>query len=72
QTALDSGDPTKYSEAVKALGTPVYTNVVVVDGEDNKPDQLIPPMAANNPISGTIRQATIMGLETVSRTQTLS
>ncbi|MBQ4858219.1 VolA/Pla-1 family phospholipase [Pseudoalteromonas sp. MMG007] len=69
QTALDSGDPTNYAAAVKALGTPVYTNVVVGDGEDNKPDQVIPPMAANNPISGTIPLATFMGLETVSTTQ---
>ncbi|MEL0647770.1 VolA/Pla-1 family phospholipase [Pseudoalteromonas agarivorans] len=72
QTALDSGDPTNYAAAVKALGTPIYTNVVVGDGEDNKPDQVIPPMAANNPISGTIPLATIMGLETVSTTQPLS
>jgi len=72
QTALDSGDPTNYAAAVQALGTPVYTNVVVGDGADNKPDQVIPPMAANNPISGTIPLATFMGLETVSTTQALS
>lgn len=72
QTALDSGDPTNYAATVKALGTPVYTNVVVGDGVDNKPDQVIPPMAANNPISGTIPLANLMGLETVSTSQALS
>ncbi|WP_166376246.1 VolA/Pla-1 family phospholipase [Pseudoalteromonas sp. Z9A4] len=72
QTALDSGDPTNYAATVKALGTPVYTNVVVGDGVDNKPDQVIPPMAANNPISGTIPLANLMGLETVSSSQALS
>jgi len=72
QTALDSGDPTNYAAAVNALGTPVYTNVVVGDGADNKPDQVIPPAAANNPISGTIPLATLMGLETVSTSQALS
>lgn len=72
QTALDSGDPTNYASAVQALGTPVYTNVVVGDGGDNKPDQVIPPTAANNPISGTIPLANFMGLETVSTSQPLS
>ena len=72
QTALDSGDPTNYAATVKALGTPVYTNVVVGDGVDNKPDQVIPPMAANNPISGTIPLANLMGLETVSTSQALT
>jgi len=72
QTALDSGDPTNYAAAVQALGTPVYTNVVVGDGGENKPDQVIPPMAANNPISGTIPLANFMGLETVSTTQAMT
>lgn len=70
QTALDSGDPTNYAATVKALETPVYMNVVVGDGtENNKPDQVIPPMTANNPIAGTVRLANFMGLETVSTTQ---
>tara|TARA_B110000196_G_scaffold132718_1_gene114872 strand:- start:5359 stop:7806 length:2448 start_codon:yes stop_codon:yes gene_type:complete len=72
QTALDSGDPTNYAAAVQALGTPVYTNVVVGDGGENKPDQVIPPMAANNPISGTIPLANFMRLETVSTTQAMT
>ena len=70
QTALDSGDPTNYAAKVKALETPVYMNVVVGDGTDNnKPDQVIPPMTASNPIAGTIPLANFMGLETVSTTQ---
>ena len=70
QTALDSGDPTNYAATVKALETPVYMNVVVGDGTDsNKPDQVIPPMTANNPIAGTLPLANFMGLETVSTTQ---
>ncbi|WMS92197.1 VolA/Pla-1 family phospholipase [Pseudoalteromonas sp. HL-AS1] len=73
QTALDSGDPTNYAATVKALETPVYMNVVVGDGTDNnKPDQVIPPMTANNPIAGTIPLANFMGLETVSTSQALS
>jgi len=70
QTALDSGDPTNYAATVKALETPVYMNVVVGDGTDNnKPDQVIPPMTANNPVAGTIPLANFMGLETVSTSQ---
>lgn len=70
QTALDSGDPTNYAATVKALQTPVYMNVVVGDGTDsNKPDQVIPPMTANNPIAGTLPLANFMGLETVSTSQ---
>ena len=70
QTALDSGDPTNYAATVKALETPVYMNVVVGDGTDNnKPDQVIPPMTASNPIAGTVPLANFMGLETVSTTQ---
>ncbi|GAA72004.1 MULTISPECIES: VolA/Pla-1 family phospholipase [unclassified Pseudoalteromonas] len=70
QTALDSGDPTNYAATVKALETPVYMNVVVGDGTDNnKPDQVIPPMTANNPIAGTVPLANFMGLDTVSTTQ---
>jgi Pla-1/cef family extracellular lipase len=70
QTALDSGDPTNYAATVKALETPVYMNVVVGDGtENNKPDQVIPPMTASNPIAGTVPLANFMGLETVSTTQ---
>ena len=70
QTALDSGDPTNYAATVKALETPVYMNVVVGDGTDNnKPDQVIPPMTASNPIAGTVPLANLMGLETVSTTQ---
>ncbi|GAA58669.1 hypothetical protein P20652_0526 [Pseudoalteromonas sp. BSi20652] len=72
QTALDSGDPTNYAASVKALGTPVYTNVVVGDGVDNKPDQVIPPTTTNNPIAGTIPLSNLMGLETVSTSQALS
>lgn len=70
QTALDSGDPTNYAATVKALETPVYMNVVVGDGTDsNKPDQVIPPMTANNPIAGTLPLANFMGLETASTSQ---
>ncbi len=42
------------------------------DGGENKPDQVIPPMAANNPISGTIPLANFMRLETVSTTQAMT
>lgn len=71
QTALDSGDPTNYASAIKALGTPVYMNVVVGDGEvnGNKPDQVIPPMTVNNPIAGSLPLANLMGLTTVTQSQ---
>ncbi|NMM39394.1 VolA/Pla-1 family phospholipase [Pseudoalteromonas arctica] len=71
QTVLDSGDPTNYASAIKALGTPVYMNVVVGDGEanGNKPDQVIPPMTVNNPIAGSLPLANLMGLTTVTQSQ---
>ncbi|CAM3695070.1 MULTISPECIES: VolA/Pla-1 family phospholipase [Pseudoalteromonas] len=69
QTVLDSGDPTNYAAAVKALATPVYMNVVVGDGEGNKPDQVIPPMTVNNPIAGSLPLANLMGLTTVTQSQ---
>ena len=69
QTALDGGDPTNYAGAVQALGTPVYMNVVVGDGEGNKPDQVIPPMTVNNPIAGSLPLANLLGLTTVTQSQ---
>ncbi|MBB1371115.1 VolA/Pla-1 family phospholipase [Pseudoalteromonas sp. SR45-4] len=69
QTALDSGDPTNYAATVKALETPVYMNVVVGDGAGNKPDQVIPPSVASNPLAGSLPLANFMGLETVSTSQ---
>ncbi|WP_372763174.1 VolA/Pla-1 family phospholipase [Pseudoalteromonas sp.] len=69
QTALDSGDPTNYAAAVNSLETPVYMNVVVGDGAGNKPDQVIPPTVASNPLAGTLPLANFMGLETVSNSQ---
>ena len=69
QTALDSGDPTNYASAVQALGTPVYMNVVVGDGEGNKPDQVIPPTTVNNPLAGSLPLANLMGLTTVTQSQ---
>jgi len=69
QTALDSGDPTNYAAAVNALGTPVYMNVVVGDGEGNKKDQVIPPTTSINPIAGSLPLANMMGLTTVAQSQ---
>lgn len=69
QSALDSGDPTNYAGAVQALGTPVYMNVVVGDGEGNKPDQVIPPTTVNNPLAGSLPLANLMGLTTVTQSQ---
>lgn len=69
QTALDSGDPTNYAAAIQALGTPVYMNVVVGDGEGNKPDQVIPPTTVNNPLAGSLPLANLMGLTTVTQSQ---
>lgn len=69
QTALDSGDPTNYAAAVNALGTPVYMNVVVGDGEGNKQDQVIPPTTSINPIAGSLPLAKLMGLATVAQSQ---
>ncbi|MDQ9090838.1 lipase [Pseudoalteromonas haloplanktis] len=69
QTVLDSGDPTNYAAAVKALATPLYMNVVVGDGEGNKPDQVIPPVTVNNPIAGSLPLANLMGLQEVTESQ---
>ncbi|MFM9587665.1 hypothetical protein, partial [Streptomyces caniscabiei] len=54
QSALDSGDPTNYASTMKALGTPVYMNVVVGGDDGNKPDQVIPSTTVNNPIAGSL------------------
>lgn len=72
QTTLDSGDPTNYAAAVKTLETPIYMNVVVGDGVNNKADQVIPPTTTINPIAGSLPLANFMGLETVSTSQALS
>lgn len=69
QTALDGGDPTNYARTVNALGTPVYMSAVVGDGEGNKPDQVIPPTTMNNPISGTLPLASLIGTTVVSESQ---
>lgn len=72
QTVLDSGDPTNYASTVAELGTPVYLNVVVGDGGENKSDQVIPPSVTSNPIAGTLPLAQLLGLTTVSSSQALS
>jgi Pla-1/cef family extracellular lipase len=72
QSVLDSGDPTNYAATVSALGTPIYLNVVVGDGDENKADQVIPPTTTANPIAGTIPLGNLMGLSTVSTSQPLS
>lgn len=69
QTALDGGDPTNYASAVNSLDTPVYMSAVVGDGEGNKPDQVIPPTTMNNPLSGTLPLANLIGATAVSESQ---
>lgn len=69
QTVLDSGDPTNYASALKALGTPVYMNVVVGGNDGNKADQVIPPTTVNNPIAGSLPLANLMGLTAVTESQ---
>lgn len=69
QSALDSGDPTNYASTMKALGTPVYMNVVVGGDDGNKPDQVIPPTTVNNPIAGSLPLANLMGLKAVAESQ---
>jgi Pla-1/cef family extracellular lipase len=69
QTALDSGDPLNYASAVQQLQTPIYMSVVTGGVEGNKADTVIPPTTAN-PLSGSTPLARMMGLQTVSDTQT--
>ncbi|MCQ8876935.1 lipase [Pseudoalteromonas shioyasakiensis] len=69
QTVLDSGDPTNYATSLAALGTPVYMNVVVGDGADNLPDQVIPPTTVSNPLAGSLPLANLLGLSSVATTQ---
>jgi len=69
QTTLDGGDPTNYARTVNAQETPVYMSAVVGDGEGNKPDQVIPPATMNNPISGTLPLANLIGATAVSESQ---
>lgn len=69
QSALDSGDPTNYARSLAALGTAVYMNVVVGDGANNLPDQVIPPTTTSNPIAGSLPLAQLLGLTTVTSTQ---
>lgn len=69
QTVLDAGDPTNYAVRVSEQGTPVYTSVIVGDGASNKPDTVIPPTVATNPIAGTLPLAQLLGATTAVETQ---
>ncbi len=69
QSALDASDASNYTMRVKNTETPVYMSVVVGDGADNKPDTVIPPMVATNPIAGSLPMANMMGLTAVSSSQ---
>ncbi|MCW8092202.1 VolA/Pla-1 family phospholipase [Alteromonas sp. ASW11-130] len=69
QTVVDSADPNNYG---KMLGenTPVHMMTVIGDGgEENLPDQVIPP-TTSLPLSGQNPLASVIGLEQVSSTVT--
>ncbi|CAH9059022.1 Lysophospholipase VolA [Pseudoalteromonas holothuriae] len=69
QTALDSGDPLNYASLVQAVQTPIYMSVVTGGVDGNKADTVIAP-TTTNPLSGSTPLARMMGLQTVSETQT--
>ncbi|MBU2976956.1 VolA/Pla-1 family phospholipase [Alteromonas sp. C1M14] len=69
QTVLDAADPTNYAQSL-GDNTPVHMMTVVGDGgETNLSDQVIPVTTAI-PLSGQAPLANLIGLDTVSTTQT--
>lgn len=70
QAALESGDPSNYSQLLKALQTPVLVYEVAGDGTDaNLPDQTIPNSISSDPFkgsAGTTGLANQLGLAAVT------
>lgn len=66
QATLDAGDPSNYTQLLKALQTPVLVYEIAGDGtDDNLPDQTIPNSVSSDPfkgIAGTTGLANQLGL----------
>ena len=68
QWVLDSADPINYASATAAKH-PVHM-IEVVGGNSSPADQVIPNSVATAPLSGTDPLARLMGLKTISETET--
>ena len=69
QAAIEAGDPTNYSQLLKATGTPVLMFETVGDGELNPSDTVIPNSIPTDPfkqIAGTEGLASQLGLYSIS------
>lgn len=65
QTVVDSGDPINYGATAAKLH-PIHL-IEVVGSTDSLPDRVIPNTVDDAPLSGTEPLATVMGLQSVSR-----
>ena len=64
QQVLDAGDPVNFAAMTAALH-PIHLPVVVGNGVDNPPDQVVPVAVAGAPLSGGLPLALAMGLDPV-------
>jgi Pla-1/cef family extracellular lipase len=69
QATLEAGDPSNYTQLLKALETPVLVYEIAGDGTDaNLPDQTIPNSVSTDPfkgITGTTGLANQLGLSSI-------
>lgn len=62
QSVTDAGDPNNYGVVLGVNGTPVLMNLLVGDGMENLPDQVVPNQTLNTPIGGTEPLVRAIGL----------
>lgn len=65
QTVTDAGDPNNYAATLVAGKTPVHIIEVVGNGDNFKPDQVIPNQAVNMPLGGTEPLARLLGAQSL-------
>lgn len=69
QTVIDSADPLNHAVRA-ATRAPTHMMLVVGDGANVLPDQVVPNSVAGAPLSGSNPLAALMGLQTISQTTT--
>ena len=68
QTIVDASDPINYGQMIAGNTNAIHVMEVVGDGDNNKPDQVIPNRTVASPLSGTEPLAALMGLSSISET----
>lgn len=64
QSVIDAGDPVNYASQLRASQTPILVTEIWGNGTRDTWDQVIPPLVAMSPLSGTEAYARLLNAET--------